>query len=64
MIFDFNKLLSEDENECMNLSAEFFNKFKSLPVIHPSDLDEFIHHLHVLQNIILSRAAYRNLKNK
>lgn len=28
-----------------------------LPEVHPSDSDEFRHHLHALQNILLARPA-------
>lgn len=35
-----------------------------LPVLHESDIPEFVHHTHVLQNIIYARPAFEAEKEK
>jgi hypothetical protein len=54
-----NPLLTKDENTAMGLTADLVAAFKKLPVDHPCDLQEFIFHIHAIQNIVLARPAYR-----
>lgn len=49
------------ETQLVERLGEIWNAFRLLPEIHPSDVVEFQAHLHALQNIILSRAAMRQL---
>ena len=61
---DFEKIpmLTDDENAALAVSAELASAFYSLPVLHPLDQPEFTTAIHVIQNMILSRAAYRQHK--
>ncbi len=35
------------------------NKFSNLPVLHETDLHEVVHAIHVIQNKLFGRPAYR-----
>lgn len=54
--------VTEQEKKILDMTGEVWNAFLTLPVEHPSDRDEFMRNIHALQNIILSRSAYRVLK--
>jgi hypothetical protein len=56
--------MDEAEKRVLDLSGDLWNRFLQLPVQHPDDQNEFRHHLHALQNIILARPAHRGLKNQ
>lgn len=51
--------MSEQELRVLNMLGEAFNEFQKLPVLHYSDLPEFVHAIHAAQNIILARAGLR-----
>lgn len=51
--------LTSDECRVIDLLADAFIEFKKLPTIHDSDVPEFIHSIHALQNIVMSRLANR-----
>lgn len=53
-------LLTPEENHAMQMSADLWDAFIKLPVLHHSDQPEFLHHFHAIQNMILARAAYRS----
>lgn len=55
-------MLEEKEIEVLHLLTQAWNEFSNLSEHHPSDLEEFAHHLHVLQRQILARAGRRYLK--
>lgn len=54
--------MNDDEKYLVKLLGQCFNRFDELPVIHSADRGEFIHHLHALQNIVLSRPATRQTR--
>jgi hypothetical protein len=51
--------LTVQEAECWELSAALYKKFSELPVLHPMDNDEVARAIHVIQNKLLGRPAYR-----
>lgn len=55
--------LTQEEKKLLNKTAEVWNEWQKLPVIHPCDQREFEFYLHSLQNIILSRSGYREVTN-
>lgn len=60
-------MLSEQELKCLDISKDLWNEYNKLEEVHEDDAPEFRHHLHALQNIILSRSAtayLQNLKNE
>jgi hypothetical protein len=56
--------MKKAENKVMKHSVKMWHAFLKLEELHPSDLKEFEHHLHVLQNIVLSRPAMRKMNKK
>ena len=55
-------MFTEDEIKCLNLSRDLWNEFVKLPENHPMDKQEFIFHIHAIQNIILARPGVKELK--
>lgn len=53
--------LTEKEIQVFEQTADLWNSFGNLPVLHPDDLNDFKFHLHGIQNIILSRSAFREI---
>jgi hypothetical protein len=51
--------LTIEEIEIISLLANVYNKFNALQNKHPSDSDEFAHHIHILQRHIMARLAKR-----
>lgn len=56
---DHRQTNAEAEREVLNLLGSAFNAFSLLPEMHKADLDEFVHHIHGAQNIVLTRAGLR-----
>jgi hypothetical protein len=54
--------MTDLEFKAINATKEVWNAFLLLPVVHPDDQNDFRHHVHALQNIILSREGLRTLK--
>lgn len=58
--------MTDLENKILELTKDTWNSFIELPIIDPNihkdDTDDFRHHLHALQNIILSREGLRSLQ--
>lgn len=52
------KLLTDTEQRIANLLGECFTLYKTLPVYHPSDADNFLRAVHAAQNIVLARPGY------
>ena len=52
--------LSESELGLVDLLGTCWTIFSSLPEHHPTDLDEFMHGIHVLQRQVMARAARRD----
>lgn len=55
--------MTEQEKEIIKATADLWNSFIKLPVIHPDDNNDFRFHLHALQNMIFSRSAIINQKD-
>jgi hypothetical protein len=54
--------MTDDEQEVLRALIGAWNKFVlHLPVEHPDDTDEFRHHIHALQMMIMARPARRRL---
>jgi hypothetical protein len=51
--------LTDDELEVARVAGEAATKFAALPPMHPSDLADFVHHVHALQSLVMARAAQR-----
>jgi hypothetical protein len=49
--------MTEKEVKIMQDLGECWNQFLSLPEKHPSDKQDFMFHIHALQNIILARVG-------
>lgn len=54
--------ITNDELNVLAYLGDAFSAFQKLPVLHPSDMHEFIHAIHAAQNIILARVGYRQQK--
>lgn len=52
-------MLSEREENLLNLTREVANKFTELEVLHPDDAADFFEHIRALQNIIMARPEMR-----
>jgi hypothetical protein len=57
-----SELLTDQENECLLILADAWNKFCALPPLHPVDNHEFMHAIHAAQNIVLARPYLRSVK--
>lgn len=55
--------MDEGEQKVLRRLGDAFDEFKKLAPLHPSDLPDFVHHVHALQNIVLARAGLRALHN-
>jgi hypothetical protein len=51
--------LTAEEAECWELAASLAGKFFELPKLHQMDDHEVAHAIHVIQNKLLGRPAYR-----
>lgn len=51
---------SQDEEQVMRNLIEAHNRFLGLLGHHPHDIQEWVHSLHALQNILMSRVAARD----
>lgn len=51
--------LTTRETVVIEKLADAFNEFCQLDRKHPSDLQEFAHHIHVLQRHVMARLARR-----
>lgn len=54
-------MFSVGENRVLELLGQAFNEFHSLPKLHQADLPEFVHHLHILQNLVIQRPGARHM---
>lgn len=52
------------ERAVLNITADLWNAFLELKVMHNDDQEDFRFHLHALQNIIYSRIGYHVLNAK
>lgn len=51
--------LTDNEQIIIEMLADVWNLFSDLPQLHQSDRVEFMHAIHVLQNIVMSRLYMR-----
>ncbi len=51
--------LTAEEAECWELAAALAGRFFALPQLHPMDRQEVAQAVHVVQNKLMSRPAYR-----
>lgn len=58
------RALTVNENELADLAGDVAIRFKRLPQLHPSDEADIVFHVHAIQNIILSRAAFPLLERQ
>ena len=56
---DSSDLLTPQENECLKALAEIWNRFLELPVLHDWDRVEFMHAIHICQNVVSARPCLR-----
>ena len=54
--------LTKEEYEILTLIGESVDKFMALPVEHPSEQQEFVHHIHIIQRMIMCRPTRRDFK--
>lgn len=52
---DGASLLTDKEQQVVNLLAEAWNQFLLLPVLHDDHIPEFRHGVHKLQNLVMAR---------
>ena len=55
--------ITKKEKDVIDTSAKIWGEFIALPELHKDHTNDFRFHIHALQNIILSRSAYRVLNN-
>ena len=53
--------LTKQELDVLDISVEFYESYRKLPVQHPNDTEEFIDALHRLQDLILARSGRREM---
>lgn len=54
--------MTDQENKVLDLSAQLWNEFVKLPVMHADDNNDFRFHIHALQNMIYAREGVRKSK--
>lgn len=52
--------LTNKERELTEALGECWSAFEKLEEQHPSDHDEFIHHIHILQRQVMARPTRRD----
>ncbi len=57
-------MLTEQEQKVLDLSADLWNEFLKLPVLHEDDNQEIRFHIHAIQNNVMSRPVFIHLNNK
>ena len=58
-----DKPFSKEEEEAMNLLIDAHGKFSQLEQTHPSDITEWLFHLHAMQRILGQRVLRRDYPN-
>jgi len=51
--------LTEQEAECWELAVTLASRLYCLPVLHETDWHDLVHAIHIIQNKLLARPAYR-----
>jgi hypothetical protein len=57
-----SKLLTNEEQEVLELLGDCFNKFIELEVLHPHHVDEFVLAIHSAQRIVMCRPVRREMR--
>lgn len=57
-------LLTQEEDEILELTAELWNKFLQLPIYHLMEQSEMQSKIHDIQRMIISRPGFRMNKEK
>lgn len=57
-------LLTKEEDEILELTAELWNKFLQLPIYHLMEQSEMQSKIHDIQRMIISRPGFRMNKEK
>lgn len=55
--------MTDQEKQILEKLADAWNLFLELPNEHGDDLNEFRHHIHILQRQIMSRPTRRTMKD-
>lgn len=55
--------MNEEEKNVLRLLSQAASEFGKLEKLHRADLPEFVHAIHAAQNIVLSRAGMRAMRN-
>lgn len=50
-----------DEKKVLDLLGQAATEFSRLAMMHPADLHEFAHAIHLCQNIVLAREGQRSM---
>lgn len=59
-----SKLLNEAESAVLQQTAELWNAYLALPMVHPAEKSELCAKIHDLQRMILARPAMREVRGK
>jgi hypothetical protein len=51
--------LTEQEAECWDLAGALASRLYRLPVLHETDWHDVVHAIHIIQNKLFARPAYR-----
>jgi hypothetical protein len=54
--------MTQEEVKVLHYLKETWNEFNKLPKVHNDDINDFRHHIHALQNIILAREGLRKME--
>lgn len=63
-LMDNPALLTQEEDEILELTAELWNKFLQLPIYHLMEQSEMQSKIHDIQRMIISRPGFRMNKEK
>lgn len=63
-LMDNPALLTQEENEILELTAELWNKFLQLPIYHLMEQSEMQSKIHDIQRMIIFRPGFRMNKEK
>lgn len=58
------KIITQDESECLELLKDAWNVYVTLPVLHEQNNVEFMRAIHAAQYIVMSRPAFRELNTE
>lgn len=56
--------MTEQENQLVESLGNCWNQFLQLPELHPCDNQEFMVHIHALQNMVFARDGFRQYCSK